>query len=388
MGLKLNISSLLVAIQATAGIDANPTGAANAILLRGKPSLTPQVMTEDQRNILMPYFGNQGSMNSAAFGQLDFEFELAGSGTPGVAAAYGPILRACGISETILAADVAGLAQAGGSISSIVLAAGASAVNDFYSGMPISITGGTGNGKSGLILEYNGTTKVANIVSADWLATDPTSAYTIGANVAYRPVSNALEAATMYFNIDGVLHKFLGARGTVSLSVGADKIPFGKAVMTGVYVPVIDAVAPTVNFTKWLRPLIANSTNTPFFSMHGLSTTALDSFSLDVANAVQKVSRIGSLQAVEITERKPVANVTMEAVKIAVKDWFAICAASTPGALGMIHGTVAGNRFALTAPSVVPKAPKYSDSNGTAMIQMTLDVTPVDGNDEFNFVVY
>lgn len=388
MGLKLNITSLLVAMQPTPGVDAAPTGAANAILLRGKPTLNPQEMTQDQRNILMPYFGNQGSMNSAAFGQLDFEFELAGSGTPGVAPAYGPILRACAISETIMAADVAGVAQAGGSVSSIVLAANASGVNDFYSGMPISITGGTGAGQSGLILEYNGTTKVANIVSAAWVAPDATSAYTIGACVAYRPVTNALEAATMYFNIDGVLHKFLGARGTVSLSVNADKIPFGKAVMTGVYVPVIDAAAPTVNFTKWLRPLIANSLNTPLFSMHGLVSSALDSFSLDVANAVQKVARIGSLQTVEITERKPVANVTMEAVKIAVKDWFGICAASTPGALGLVHGTAAGNRFALTAPSIVPKAPKYSDSNGTAMIQMTMDVTPVDGNDEFNFVVY
>jgi hypothetical protein len=388
MGMKLNISSLLVAMQATLGVDANPTGAANAILLRGKPSLTPQVMTEDQRNILMPYFGNQGSMNSAAFGQLDFEFELAGSGTPGVAPAYGPILRACAISETIMAADVAGMAQAGGTVSSIVLAANSSGVNDFYSGMPISITAGTGAGKSGLILEYNGTTKVANIVSANWVAPDATSAYAIGANVAYRPVSNALEAATMYFNIDGVLHKFLGARGTVSFSLGADKIPFGKAVMTGVYVPVIDSPAPTVNFTKWLRPLIANSVNTPFFSMHGLATAALDTLSLDIANAVQKVSRIGSLQTVEITERKPVANVSMEAVMVAVKDWFGICAASTPGALGVIHGTAAGNRFALTCPSVVPKAPKYADSNGTAMIQMSMDVTPVDGNDEFNFVVY
>jgi hypothetical protein len=254
--------------------------------------------------------------------------------------------------------------------------------------MPISITAGTGIGQSGLIMAYDGTSKVATVVSTAWVAPDVTSTYVISANVAYRPVTSSLEACTKYFNIDGVLHKFVGARGSASFNIGADKIPSCKVSMTGVYVPVIDADSPTVVVTGWKRPVIANYTNTPLFSMHGLSTCALDTLSMDLVNAVGKVSRIGSPQRVDITNRKPVGNVSMEAVKVATKDWWATCLSATPGALGLIHGTAAGNSFALSAPAVVPKQPKYADSNGIAMIQMAMDVTPVNGNDELALVTF
>lgn len=386
--MKLNITSLLVRVETTEGTDAVPTGAANAVLLRGNPSLSPLEMTEDQRNIILPYFGNQGSMPSAAFGKLDYEFELAGSGTAGTAPAYGAILRACGVSETITAAPITGTAQAGGSTTTIKLDAGASATNDFYNGMPISITAGTGNGQSGIIVDYNGTTKIATVVSATWVAPDATSTYSIAANVAYRPVSQALESVTKYFNIDGVLHKFLGARGNASLSIGADKIPFAKVSMDGVYVPVVDDAVPTVVLTGWQRPLVANSVNTPFFAMHGFTAGALESLDLGFGNNVTRRSLINAAQNVQITDRKTTGSVNMEAVPVATKDWFAACRAATPGTLGLIHGTAAGNRFALSAPAVVPKAPKYANSNGTAMIGMSMDVTPVSGNDEFAFVAY
>lgn len=386
--MKLNITSLLVKIEQTPGTDAVPTGAANAVLLRGNPSLSPMEMTEDQRNIIMPYFGNQGSMPSSAFGQLDYEFELAGSGTAGVAPAYGPILRACAMAETINAAPIVASAQVGGTITSIVLAAGASAVDDFYNGMPITITAGTGNAQSGLIVDYNGTTKVATVVSAAWAVTDATSAYSIGANVAYKPVSQGIEAATLYFNIDGVLHKFVGARGNVSFNIGADKIPYAKATMTGVYVPVVDGAVPVVTLTGWKRPLIANSVNTPFFSMHGFTAAALDSLSFDLGNNIAKISRIGVAQRVDITNRKMVGNVSMEAVTIATKDWFGLCRTATQGTLGLTHGTATGNKFSISAPAVTPKQPKYSDSNGTAMIGMSMDVSPLTGNDELAFVAY
>lgn len=386
--MKLNITSLLAKLEPIPGTDSVPTGAANAVLLRGNPTLNPMEMTEDARNILMPYFGNQGSMPSAAFGQLDFEIELAGSGTAGVPPAYGPILRACAVAETIVAAPIAASCQAVGTNTTAKLNAAASAVNDFYNGMPINITAGTGNGKSGIIVEYDGTTKISTIASADWIATDATSAYSIGANVAYRPVTQRLEAVSLYFNIDGVLHKFIGSRGTASKSISADKIPFAKITMSGVYVPVVDDAAPAVTLTAWKRPLVANSVNTPFFSMHGFTAAALDSLSLDYGNAISKVSRLNTPQRVDITNRKSVGNVSMEAVLVAVKDWFGICRAATPGAIALIHGTTPGNRFALTMPAVVPKTPKYADSNGTAMIQMSMDVTPIEGNDEFAFVTF
>jgi len=387
--MKLLITSLLCKIQPVAGTDPTPTGAANAVLLRGNPTLTPLDMTEDARNLILPYFGNQGSMPSAAFGSLDFEFEAAGSGTAATPVAYGPILRACAVGETINAAPVTGTAQAGGSTTTIKLAAaGTSAVNDFYNGMPISITAGTGNGQSGIIVDYDGTTKIATVVSAAWVAPDATSTYSIGTCVAYRTITQSLEMVALYFNIDGVLHIFLGNRGNAAISIGADKIPFWKATLTGVYMPVTDAAAPTVVVTNWIRPLVANYVNTPFFSLHGLATAALDTLGLDFGNAVAKISRINTPLRVDITNRKATGSVSMEAVTVATKDWFAECKAATLGPMALTHGTVAGNKFSLSAGNTILKQPKYSDSNGIAMIGMSMDITPLNGNDEFSFVTY
>lgn len=55
-----------------------------------------------------------------------------------------------------------GTAQAGAA-TTITLAAGASATDDFYNNAIIKITGGTGAGQSRIISDYNGTTKVATV---------------------------------------------------------------------------------------------------------------------------------------------------------------------------------------------------------------------------------
>lgn len=122
---------------------------------------------------------------------------LKGSGTGGTAPDYGPLLRGCAMSQTLVAADVTGQAQAGAA-STITLAAGASAVDDAYKGMPIRITGDTGAGQVNLIKSYNGTTKVATVAVAWTVQPDATSDYSIDAGALYRPVSVATEVITLW----------------------------------------------------------------------------------------------------------------------------------------------------------------------------------------------
>lgn len=71
-----------------------------------------------------------------------------------------------------------GTAQ-GGSNNSITLSAGASAQNDIYNGDVIKIYGGTGQGQTRVIVNYNGTTKVAT-VDNNWAQNpDITSTYSV-----------------------------------------------------------------------------------------------------------------------------------------------------------------------------------------------------------------
>jgi hypothetical protein len=82
-----------------------------------------------------------------------------------------------GVSPCTAGRKNSGTAQAG-SASTITLAAGASAVNDFYNGMTVRLTGGTGSGQERKITDYVGATKVATI-SPDWTAPDATSTYDV-----------------------------------------------------------------------------------------------------------------------------------------------------------------------------------------------------------------
>jgi hypothetical protein len=73
---------------------------------------------------------------------------------------------------------VTGTAQAGAA-TTITLAAGASAVDDFYNNLYIVTTGGTGSGQTRLITDYVGSTKVATVDTAWTVTPDATTTYSI-----------------------------------------------------------------------------------------------------------------------------------------------------------------------------------------------------------------
>lgn len=74
--------------------------------------------------------------------------------------------------------EVTGTASAG-SASTLTLEAGSSSVNDYYNGMVVSLTDGTGEGQSRLVTDYNGSTLQVTVAS-DWETTpDATSEYAI-----------------------------------------------------------------------------------------------------------------------------------------------------------------------------------------------------------------
>lgn len=93
---------ILAKIESTYGTDASPTGSANAILVRNL-DVTPLDAEIVSRDLVRPYFGNYDQLIAAQKVGVSFEVELQGSGTAGTAPAYGPLLRACGLSETISA---------------------------------------------------------------------------------------------------------------------------------------------------------------------------------------------------------------------------------------------------------------------------------------------
>ena len=103
---------------------------------------------------------------------------------------------------------VSGIARAGSSSTTIVLASGESATDDIYIGAVIRINEGTGAGQTSQIIDYVGLTKTAT-VSPSWATTpDATSVYSIygeggtttSATATTITLTNARSGAADYYN--------------------------------------------------------------------------------------------------------------------------------------------------------------------------------------------
>ena len=111
---------ILAKIESVYGTDPTPTGASNAILVRNL-EIQPLVAETVNRDLVRPYMGQADQLLARERVEVSFEVELAGSGTAGTAPAYGPILKACGLSETLVTSTSATYAPVSSSFSSVTI---------------------------------------------------------------------------------------------------------------------------------------------------------------------------------------------------------------------------------------------------------------------------
>lgn len=302
--------TILAKIETTYGTDSTPTGSANAILIRTL-NVQPVASTIVQRDNYRPFLGNFEQLLADSHVQIDFEVEMAGAGSAGTAPAYGPLLRACGLSETI----------------------------------------------------------------------------SVGVSVTYAPISSAFESVTLYFNNDGTQHKITGARGSVELQINARQIPVYRFTFMGIYNAPTAVALPTVSYSGFQTPLVANNTNTTGFSFLSASPV-LESLNLNVTNSVEFRTLIGS-QYVQISDRKAAGTAVFEAPLLTTKDYFTAAATDgTFGNLAITHGTVAGNRVEIASSRIDIANPTYADNGGISMLSVPFVAVPsTAGNDEFSIIV-
>ncbi|MBC7313599.1 MAG: hypothetical protein H5U11_13990 [Rhizobium sp.] len=295
--------AILVKPETTYGVDAVPTGAANAMQMTNV-NFEPLVGEDVNRDLVLPYMGHQGVMLVGNYARISGEVEIAGSGTAGTAPAVGPLLRACALAEVITAAT----------------------------------------------------------------------------DVKYTPISSLQEAVSIYFNVDGVRHVLLGARGTMTLQLTPKQIPRFVFTMTGLLGTITDQALPTVDLTDFIKPVPVSKANTTF-SLHG-HAGACEGVSMDLGSQVEPRLLIGA-ESIELVDRMMTGNATMEAVSLATKNWFQIAQAHTTGALAAQHGTVAGNIVKFEAPAVQIGRLNYGETQKIVNNGLPLMFQPVAGNDEF-----
>lgn len=91
---------LLAKIETNYGTDSIPTGTSNGMLISGL-TVNPLNSQNVPRDLIRPYMGGSEQLTGSAYVDLQFTVELQSSGTAGVAPAWGPLVRSCGMTETI-----------------------------------------------------------------------------------------------------------------------------------------------------------------------------------------------------------------------------------------------------------------------------------------------
>ncbi|WP_316171039.1 phage tail tube protein [Bradyrhizobium sp. SZCCHNRI1058] len=191
---------LLAKIETTYGTDPTLTGALNAILAKNV-SISPMDGSDVSRDLVTPYFGNQPSIPADLHVSLNFDTELAGSGTAGTAPAWGPLLRACGCAEVLVASTSVTYTPITDNIESVYF--------KFWVGGTLhAIKGARGSAK--LTLNAQGIPMISWTFMGLWVAPDEVSAAvpTLTAFKKPRIVNNANTPAFTVNSVSLVMRNF------------------------------------------------------------------------------------------------------------------------------------------------------------------------------------
>ena len=373
---------LLVEPEAVSGVAETPTPAANAILVE-EPVPVPSFEVI-QTNEASGSLDGRGPIVGGGFFGINGRFYLKGAGTAGVAPEYGPLLRAAALVQTLPVAKSA-TAQAGSTSSTIVLDAAASAVDDFYKGRVIELTGGTGSGQKACCTAYNGTTKTATI-TPNWSVTpDGTTTFTIAACALYVPISTGLETVTAWLYdhsalaaTNSLLRQIFAAAANVTLEAttrGVVRATFAlRGIMPANPTNVAHPGAGTFNATR-PRPFLSTD------AYIGQVAGKFRSFTLDLGNTVQQADDPAAAFGYGIagvTTRRMIGTINPLLQLLATRDAFADFIAGTPRALWMRWGSVAGNKVSILVPAATYTGATPADTDGFNAEELPFEATGID----------
>jgi len=386
-------SFILAKSETSYGVDPSPV-AANAIRVRSM-EITPLTGDRIERKLLTGYMGATAkTLLTKSHVAVTIELEWSGSGTAGTAPRFGPLLTSSCLAATTTASATTGTAQAG-SAGSITLAAGASAVDDFYAGLPITLTSGTGNGSKGLVTSYNGSTKVATVQAyGSSFTPGASSGYSIPANVQYTPISTldgvSNTSSTLYCVRDKNLHKVTGFRG--NLEIGGKLGEVGVITITGVgiYNSPVAASGTTYSYGAQSDALPIETGTTSALTFLG-STPCLEEFKFNLNVKPTFRSLVGCSPNIMLQREAATGEVMVEEPEVATLDYHAKALDNTgasDGPFAVQQGGTAGNTSTLfVRKAAINDDIKQADSDGVAMVSLPFMALPSSaGNDEVRLV--
>lgn len=182
---------------------------------------------------------------------------------------------------------------------------------------------------------------------------------------------------TLYYYQSGVLHRVVGARGSLSLSAAAKNFGGIKFTFTGLHSLVNSAALPAADFTPWQTPLKIGVENSAF-TIDGAAVKMI-SLEYDQANTVVYQEYVGH-EEVLITDFAPTGTLVIEAPTLAELDVFALAKNASEHAVVFANGPV-GDQVEWSSSRVQFGRPTYADQDGTQTY--SIPIMPLGNSDKF-----
>lgn len=217
--------------------------------------------------------------------------------------------------------------------------------------------------------------------ACDRLSTDNGTTSTV-----YTP-SLVSQTATIWVNIDGILHKLVGCAGDCEIDLVAGEIGKMNFTMSGVYALATDSVIEAPTFDTTIPSIVKGTTMT-----FGSYAAIVEKINLKFGNKIVERTDFNVAEGVRsfiVTGREPTGTMTCEAVLRATSnaDFLSYFHSGTTRALSLVLGATAGNIITIAAPVCVLSAPKYGDRDGLRTFEIEFQMARSAGNDEMTITL-
>lgn len=197
-------------------------------------------------------------------------------------------------------------------------------------------------------------------------------------------MASVSQTATIWVNIDGILHKMAGCAGDCEIDLTSGEVPKLQFTFSGVYALPTDSVieAPTYDTTI---PVIVKGTTMTFGSYAAIA----EKINLKFGNTIVERPSMNVAEGVlsfMVGNRSPSGVMTCEAILRATSnaDFWSYFDAGTTKALTLTLGATAGNIIRIQCPVCLLRAPKYGDRDGLRTFDIEFQCARSAGNDEMD----
>jgi len=246
---------LIAKIESTEGTDPTPVGGSNAIQV-SSVELNPIEADSVQPEAFQGFIGNstRGTILANKRVSASFSIELSGSGAAGTAPGYGPLLKSCGLSETVVSSTSVTYAPVSASFSSCTIYC-------FYDGTRHKITGARGTVTFNMVagqfatadFQFIGTYNApdATAMSGTWTLANQAAALEVNdTNVTtatfHGATSQRIESFDLALNNELTYKETASSKQTLIVN----RAPSGTAVIE----------APAIGTTDWFAKAVAVAT--------------------------------------------------------------------------------------------------------------------------------